>query len=92
MFLSGQSQSLCLLTSVQGLPYKYVVKIPTRAFSEAPPAIMDALNHLDWAGQNAIKDGSYQRFNELLCLGYMEQQKIRVYLFDLLLHKLSNRC
>ncbi|KAF6226736.1 hypothetical protein HO173_012339 [Letharia columbiana] len=59
-----------------GLPYNYVVAVDSRGFSEAPPAIMDAVNHLTWAGKDAIKDGSYRPFNELLCLGYMEKQSI----------------
>ncbi|KAL9077233.1 MAG: hypothetical protein Q9161_000499 [Pseudevernia consocians] len=59
-----------------GLPYKFVAAPDSKGFSEAPPAILDALNHLTWAGQDAIQDGSYKPFNELLCLGYMENQKI----------------
>ena len=39
---------------------------------------MDALNHLTWAGKDAITDGSFRPFNELLCLGYMEEQSISV--------------
>ena len=39
---------------------------------------MDALNRVTWAGQDAIQDGSYRPFNELLCLGYMEDMKISV--------------
>lgn len=66
------------LTYVQGLPYKFVAAPDSKGFSEAPPAILDALNHLTWAGQDAIQDGSYRPFNELLCLGYMENQKIGV--------------
>lgn len=69
---------------MQGLPYKYVVAVDSRGFSEAPSAIMNALNHLTWAGKDAIKDGSYRPFNELLCLGYMEKQEIGV--------SLSNVC
>ena len=40
--------------------------------------IMNALNRLTWAGKDAIRDGSYRPFNELLCLGYMENQSIGV--------------
>ena len=43
---------------------------------------MDALNHLTWAGGDAISDGSYRPFNELLCLGYMEKQSIGVSFSD----------
>ena len=67
---------------MKGLPYKYIVAIDSRSFSEAPKAITNALNHLTWAGKDAIKDGSYRPFNELLCLGYMEKQEIGVSPFD----------
>ena len=43
-----------------GLPYKFVASPDTKAFSQAPPAIMDALNRLTWAGQDAVMDGSYR--------------------------------
>ena len=50
----------------------------SRPFSEAPPAIIDALNRVTWAGRDAVKDGSFKAFNELLSLGYMEKQAIGV--------------
>ena len=50
----------------------------SRGFSQAPSGIMDALNHLTWAGKDAVTDGSFRPFNELLCLGYMEEQSISV--------------
>ena len=78
------------LTQIKGLPYKYIVAIDSRSFSEAPKAITNALNHLNWAGKTAITDGSYRPFNELLCLGYMEKQEIGVCPFDRLL-RLSDR-
>ena len=76
------------LILIKGLPYKYIVAIDSRAFSEAPKAITNALNHLTWAGKTLITDGSYRPFNELLCLGYMEKQEIGVCLFDRLLDRL----
>lgn len=39
---------------------------------------MDSLNHLTWAGEDSITDGSFRPFNELLCLAYMEEQEIGV--------------
>ena len=55
----------------------------SKGFSEAPPAITDALNHLTWAGKDSITDGSFQPFNELLCLAYMEEQEIGVSIHDM---------
>lgn len=66
------------LTHVKGLPYNFVAAPDSKGFSDAPPAIMDALSRLTWAGQDAVQDGSYRPFNELLCLGYMENQQIGV--------------
>lgn len=60
------------------MPYKYVVAMDSKGFSEAPSPIMDALNHLTWAGKDAVTDGSFRPFNELLCLAYMEDQAISV--------------
>ena len=71
------------LIHVQGLPYKFVAAPDSKGFAEAPPAILDALNHLTWAGQDTVRDGSYRPFNELLCLGYMESQKIGVSAFPI---------
>ena len=67
--------------------------IDSRPFSEAPPAIIDALNRVTWAGRDAVKDGSFKAFNELLSLGYMEKQAIGVsphtgYTYSSLLQKL----
>ena len=62
----------------QGLPYNFVAAPDSKGFSEAPPAILDALNHVTWAGQDAVQDGSFRPFNELLCLAYMEDQSIKV--------------
>ena len=60
-------------------PGNYVTHyLANQAFSEAPPAIMDAINHITWAGKDAITDGSFKPCNELLCLAYMEDQDISV--------------
>lgn len=60
------------------MPYKYVVSVKSKAFSEAPPIILNVLNRLTWAGKRIVNDGTYKEFNELLCLGYFEKQKIGV--------------
>ena len=62
----------------QGMPYKYVVSVDSKPFSEAPPTIMNIVNRLTWAGKKVVNDGTYQQFNELLCLGYFENQSIGV--------------
>lgn len=60
------------------MPYKFIVSVNSRAFSEAPKVIMDGLNRLTWAGKHVVQDGTYQDFNELLALGYFEKQAIGV--------------
>ncbi len=60
------------------MPYKYVVDVDSKSFSEAPPVILNALNRLTWAGQQSNGVGQFQNYNELLTLGYFEEQKIGV--------------
>ena len=60
------------------MPYKYVVSVDSRSFKDAPPIIMNVVNRLIWAGKKIVTDGTWKQFNELLCLGYMEQQAINV--------------
>ncbi|KAJ5495087.1 hypothetical protein N7539_000203 [Penicillium diatomitis] len=61
-----------------GVPYKYVVSVDSRGFSEAPAEILTALGRLSWATKIAVgrSGGEYQPPNELLALGYLEQMKI----------------
>ena len=60
------------------MPYKYVVSVKSQSFKDAPPIIMNVVNRLIWAGKKIVTDGTWKQFNELLCLGYMEQQAISV--------------
>ncbi|KAJ5381780.1 uncharacterized protein N7496_004208 [Penicillium cataractarum] len=61
-----------------GVPYKYVVSVESRAFSDAPVPILTALGRLSWATEKAVTGagGQYQAPNELLALGYFEQMSI----------------
>ncbi len=61
-----------------GMPYKYIVSVSSKGFSEAPQPVMDALNRLTWAGRYCVTDGSFKDFNEELVLGYFEKQAIGV--------------
>ncbi len=61
-----------------GMPYKYIVSVSSKGFSEAPKPVMDALNRLTWAGRYCVTDGSFKDFNEELVLGYFEKQAIGV--------------
>ena len=60
------------------MPYKYAVAVESKSFSEAPQPILGALHRLSWAGEQSITDGSFQKFNELLTIGYFERQHISV--------------
>ena len=61
-----------------GMPYKYIVSVDSKGFSEAPKPVMDALKRLTWAGRYCVTDGSFKDFNEELVLGYFEKQAIGV--------------
>lgn len=56
-----------------GYPYKYIAAVDSKGFSEAPPVILDTLNRLTWAGRDAVRDGSFEPFNEILCVAYHEK-------------------
>ncbi|KAJ5765376.1 hypothetical protein N7520_004935 [Penicillium odoratum] len=61
-----------------GMPYKYVVSVASKGFSEAPDAILRSLGRLTWATEKAVTaaGGVFQPPNELLTLGYFEGMKI----------------
>lgn len=65
------------------MPYSYIVDVDSKSFSEAPDPILRALHRLTWAGEQTVTDGSFMKFNELLTIGYFEEQKMSVSL----LHK-----
>ena len=60
------------------MPYKYVVDVDSKGFNEAPDPILRALHRLTWAGEQAVTDGTFRKFNELLTVGYFEDQKMGV--------------
>ena len=62
----------------QGMPYNYVVAVDSKPFKGAPQVIMDSLNRLTWAGKHTVGEATYLPFNELLALGYFEEQAIGV--------------
>ncbi|KAJ5673085.1 hypothetical protein N7507_002212 [Penicillium longicatenatum] len=61
-----------------GMPYKYVVSVVSKGFSEAPDAILRSLGRLTWATKQAVTaaGGAFLPPNELLALGYFEGMKI----------------
>ena len=62
----------------QGIPYKYVAAVSAKAFAEAPSLILKALHRLTWAGQQCTSQQEFRKFNELLAVGYMQDQKMGV--------------
>ena len=60
------------------MPYKYIVDVDSKAFAEAPGPIMRILHRLTWAGQQVVTDGTSAEFNELLAVGYFEDQRMNV--------------
>ncbi|KAI9884066.1 MAG: hypothetical protein M1823_004156 [Watsoniomyces obsoletus] len=61
-----------------GMPYKYIVAVDSKPFSEAPDLILNVLHRLQWAANqtHAADDGPFGGFNELLAVGYLEEQKM----------------
>lgn len=59
------------------MPYKYVVAVDSKGFSEAPPEIKYALGRLTWATETAVGAEALAP-NELLTLGYFEGMSIGV--------------
>ncbi|KAM7209622.1 hypothetical protein V8F20_000025 [Naviculisporaceae sp. PSN 640] len=75
-----------------GARYKFGVTVQSKGFNEAPDVILRALHRMVWAGKNAVQattsrleeydlgpDGpppTSNEFNELLALGYMEDDRI----------------
>lgn len=62
----------------QGMPYKFVVAVDSKPFNGAPQVIMSGLDRLTWAGKHTVGDTTFLQFNELLALGYFEEQSIGV--------------
>ena len=60
------------------MPYDYVAVADSAPFSQAPPAILNALNRLTWAGDHATQRSPHPPRNELLAVGYMETMKMNV--------------
>ncbi|KKK17010.1 hypothetical protein ARAM_003408 [Aspergillus rambellii] len=64
-----------------GMPYKYIVSVDSRGFSNASDAILRSLGRLTWATEQAVQGQSTEQDplllpNELLLLGYFEDMKI----------------
>ena len=60
------------------MPYKFVTAVDSKPFSDAPKPVIDALRRLTWAGQKSVDGDEFAKFNELLVLGYFEEQTINV--------------
>ena len=67
-----------MLTVIKGFPYKYIVKLDSTPFGKAPAVVLEVLQRLTWAGKQAVLDGSFQPFNELLAVGYFEKGSMGV--------------
>lgn len=65
------------------MPYDFVVTVDPKPFKGAPQVIMDGLNRLTWAGKYTVGETTFLQFNELLALGYFEEQSIGVSIFQI---------
>ena len=60
------------------MEYDYVVATDSQKFADAPPAVLRALNRMSWAAKKTMADGSFEKFNELLAVGYFAEGKMGV--------------
>jgi hypothetical protein len=58
-----------------GMPYKFIVATASRSFDGAARPITSTRSRLNWASK-LIVEGEHQEFNEVLALGYFEEQRI----------------
>lgn len=70
--------SLSFAYDQKGLPYKYVVDVDSKGFSEAPKQILEGVRRMTWAGKYIVGDEAFKPFNELLAVGYFEGCKMGV--------------
>ncbi|KAL8687539.1 MAG: hypothetical protein Q9218_006321 [Villophora microphyllina] len=59
-----------------GLPYEFSADVPSVAFRDAPGIVMNALHKMIWAGGIASEGAPLEHLNEVLILGYFEDQAI----------------
>ncbi|KAF2398106.1 hypothetical protein EJ06DRAFT_481066 [Trichodelitschia bisporula] len=62
-------------TANYGMPYKFLAAATTKSFVDAPRAIAVARTRMNWAAGLLVGD-TFQEFNEILALAYMEKNKI----------------
>jgi hypothetical protein len=60
-----------------GMPYKFVASAQSQSFEAAPKAIQSVRSRLNWARRFLVGDDS-EEFNEVLAIGYMEKNAIKV--------------
>ncbi|KAK0645301.1 hypothetical protein DIS24_g8063 [Lasiodiplodia hormozganensis] len=60
-----------------GMPYKFIAATASRSFDTAAHSITATRSRLNWAARHCIGPENHNKeFNELLALGYFEQQRI----------------
>jgi hypothetical protein len=65
------------LTSLQGMPYKFVASADSEPFEAAPEYVRAARSILNFWGQHFFGE-EYEQANEVLVLGYMPDGAINV--------------
>ncbi|KAK5235917.1 hypothetical protein LTR16_012616, partial [Cryomyces antarcticus] len=58
-----------------GMPYKFITAATFRSFDDACNTIKAARSRLNWA-QRYVNPGACKDFNEVLAIGYFEEQSI----------------
>ncbi|KAF4547562.1 2OG-Fe(II) oxygenase-like protein 5 [Elsinoe fawcettii] len=77
-FSTGMEGYMTSFSNNRGMPYKFVAKGASLPFESSPWPLTETRSRLNWASRLVLDDkfGKDQEFNELLTLGYFEQQNI----------------
>lgn len=76
-----------------GYPYKFVGKVPSQTFDNAPQVITDTRTQLNFWSKLVLGNAFPERaYNELLTFAYLEGQKIKVNFARIPIDQCTNTC
>ena len=62
----------------KGRENKYVARADSTPFKDAPKVVVNAISRLDWAAKVALNGQHFDGHNEILVVGYMQEQGMGV--------------
>ncbi|KAL9605193.1 MAG: hypothetical protein Q9179_001625 [Wetmoreana sp. 5 TL-2023] len=76
LHLERRELNQAVVITYQGMPYEFSAEVPSTAFKDAPDVVLNALHRMTWAGRIASEGTPLDHLNEVLVLGYLEEQAI----------------